>query len=686
MTQAWFVAKNKEKLGPFTLAELKKQAREGSLRPDTMLLQQGATHWRRADSVPELFAAPPPPAFAKAPPLRPVPAMAPPLPSTRREAGKEAPRSFRPVLLVLLVLAAVGSVGTAGVAWGVRWLRGSPSSTASAQPDEPPRGDTSEVPKGDAPPETPQGAGSNPVVAGKLSGQAEKGRAAVVYKTPQECFDAYTAAEITTDFKTWVGCLAPRAQEIMAINSALMAVSPRPEPATADEKEWARMVKPIEDVLKKHGLTQQATQGIKYSKDPAERQKAGKALLALIKDREAYLVDVMTATFKILDVKPGEKKNFKQRLIDLKIDGDRATGTIVVTTTPTFRDEKKSVVFVKVGAGWKIDPEPQELKKQPGGDPETGENPFKAGPLPSPNESSRLALKTLHRIQAHMGKTSSAVNGLAFSADGKLLASCGDDKLVKTWKIPAGVLNRTFHGHGYEVNNVVITPDGTILASVCEEDTTLRIWDRKTGKERAKLEVLPEACLALSPDGRTLATGTNRDASVLLIDIITAKVRSRVMQHRNNVSNVAFSADGKLLVTSGTDTSIKLWDVAAQKEKGTIESGRVRRDSSLALAPDSKALAWCYSDPKWKVWDLEAGKLRFEKVDLIKRLVFSPNGQYLVTGGVVTIYESATGKVACEGAGGFLQAASIAFSPDGKLLAIGEKKGIITILDASPLK
>jgi hypothetical protein len=181
-------------------------------------------------------------------------------------------------------------------------------------------------------------------------GEKKDGPKGPVYKTPQECFDAYAAADENFDFKKYIACLALQAQQKMAAEFALGMLN-RPEPRDEASRKHAEMFKPVVDALHRHGLTEKATQGIKDSKDPTERQKAEKAVLALIKDPEAFLVDIQAAMDRALGGNSG-KKAYKQKLTDLKIEGDRASGIIVMTTK--FSQEKQSVTFVKSYHGWRI--------------------------------------------------------------------------------------------------------------------------------------------------------------------------------------------------------------------------------------------------------------------------------------------------------------------------------------------
>jgi len=180
---------------------------------------------------------------------------------------------------------------------------------------------------------------------------------ATVYKTPQEVFDAFIPAMNKRDTKAYVGCLAPAALKRMAGQLARLGVQRRVFAETGGKdggpndklmKSW----KGTFEVLDKHGLTGEVTKKIKAT----DQQKAEAALAALVKDHAAFVLDYLDA----VDKQEGNKLkegNLKAKLSDVKIDGDKATGTVTVTTRAG--EEKQTFGFVKVGDGWKLDPSPK---------------------------------------------------------------------------------------------------------------------------------------------------------------------------------------------------------------------------------------------------------------------------------------------------------------------------------------
>jgi len=184
---------------------------------------------------------------------------------------------------------------------------------------------------------------------------------AAAYKTPQECFDAGSSAFAKGDHKTWVGCLAPQSQKDLAVEFAVEYAATRAGLADLKDKEQAATVakayKPLFDVLDTHGLTEKATKGFEKGKEAKERPKVSKAVLEVLKDPAAFLVDVYEAMEKLENLTK-EKDGVTEKLEDVKTDGDKATARIVRTIKEGDKEKelapKEPVQFVKVEGGWRM--------------------------------------------------------------------------------------------------------------------------------------------------------------------------------------------------------------------------------------------------------------------------------------------------------------------------------------------
>jgi len=188
------------------------------------------------------------------------------------------------------------------------------------------------------------------------------------YKTPQAVFDAAVASMSKKDYAVMVTCFTPEAQQQMAVDLATQGLFFRGK-ADDDEKIQTRF-KPAFEVMDKHGLTKAATKDVKIKGfRPSKEDRA--AILKLVKDPAAFAAAYMTAQEKANE--GGDKDQPpKPELKDLKIDGDKASGNIVVTfkvkgkdkDVEAVRERKQPVNFSKIKGGWLIDPE-EEPKDGP---------------------------------------------------------------------------------------------------------------------------------------------------------------------------------------------------------------------------------------------------------------------------------------------------------------------------------
>ncbi len=169
-----------------------------------------------------------------------------------------------------------------------------------------------------------------------------------------------------------------------------------------------------------------------------------------------------------------------------------------------------------------------------------------------------------------LGSHQSSARSEAFSPDGRWLASGSYDKTVKLWEIPSGTLTRLLEGHKDYVLSVAFSPDGRWLAS-SSVDKTIRLWEVSSGKLIRSLggQHGPVRSVAFSPDGRWLASGSD-DNTARLWEVSSGKLIHTFEGHHGSVRSVAFSPDGRWLASASRDNTVKLWEIETGAETQTF--------------------------------------------------------------------------------------------------------------------
>jgi RNA polymerase sigma factor (sigma-70 family) len=279
----------------------------------------------------------------------------------------------------------------------------------------------------------------------------------------------------------------------------------------------------------------------------------------------------------------------------------------------------------------------------------------------------------------------------AISSDGKTAASSDKEGGIQLWNVADGNPVRVLQGHGKPIRSLSFSPNNQTLASTAHGDAKeVRLWDVATGKLLHKLEHPPlVGTVSFSPDGKILASGGGEQgpfkpegnpSAIRLWDAATGKLLRILEGHQRPLLTSSFSPDGKILASGSFDQTIRLWDVTTGKELRKLK-GPQHLVQSLSFSPDSKVLAVGGSGPAVRLWDVATGEelQRPGRVHTgqVHSVAFSPDGRMLATAaargegdGTVRLWDAASGKPLrrLQHPG---EAHSVAFAPDGKTLASG---------------
>lgn len=294
---------------------------------------------------------------------------------------------------------------------------------------------------------------------------------------------------------------------------------------------------------------------------------------------------------------------------------------------------------------------------------------------------------------------SAPITSVAFSPDDEYVVSASEDTTIRLWERKTGREIRSFLGHQYSIYSIVFSPDGRyLISSHCAgrgshlpTGNNIKIWEIKTGKQIFYISGQKGVySVDISSDGKYILSGSY--CVMNLWDSNTGKELMSFLGHNHIVTSVSFSPNGLYALSASYDKTIKLWNIHTGKEIRSFSTiGNKSPIWSASFSPDGKYVVAGISDKVIKLWAIHSEKeiKTFSGyTGIVYAIKFSPDGRYVAAGcsdNTVKVWEVSSGKqtFSLQHDGSVL---AVAFSKDGRYLLSGSEDKTMKLWDFSTAK